>query len=72
MEYLCIILAVLLAAAIIKIVIMKIAAKEIADQLGEKMNMDTNTPVTLSSADRDMPPCCKSQQKSENAQRKTA
>ncbi len=54
MEYLCIILAVLLAAAIIKIVIMKIAAKEIADQLGEKMNMDTNTPVTLSSADRDM------------------
>ena len=54
MEYLCILLTVLLAAALIKIIIMKIAAKEIAEHLGEKLSMDTNTLVTLSSVDRDM------------------
>lgn len=54
MGYLCIALAVLLIAALIKIIIMKKSAKEISRQLSEKIHTETNTYITLPSVDRDI------------------
>lgn len=56
--YLPIIACVLLAAAVtvllIKIYLMKISAREIAEKLSEKLSEDTNTLIDISSGDRDM------------------
>lgn len=54
MGYLCIALAVLLIAALIKIIIMKKSAREISRQFSEKLYIETNTLITLPSTDRDI------------------
>ena len=52
---LCVMILVALAAAFaVKIIVMKLAAREIARQISEKMDSDTNTLIDISSADRDM------------------
>lgn len=54
MGHLCITLAVLLIAALIKIIIMKKSAREISRQFSEKLYIETNTLITLPSTDRDI------------------
>ena len=45
---------VIIAALAIKIYLMKRSAVEIKEQIGEKLTQDTNTPICISSTDRDM------------------
>ena len=45
---------VIIAALAIKIHLMKRSAVEIKEQIGEKLTQDTNTPICISSTDRDM------------------
>lgn len=51
---LCVILGLSAAALTVKIIIMKKTAREIASQITEKIDSDTNTPIVISSVDRDM------------------
>lgn len=50
----CALLAVLVIILLIKIYLMKKAAREIKERLAEKLASDTNTLITISSADKDM------------------
>lgn len=58
MESICIVLAVVFGITalvlLIKIYLMKKAAREIGEKLSEKLNTDTNTLIDISSADKDM------------------
>ncbi len=47
-------LGILLAAAVIKIILLKKTAHEIADAFADKMQTDTNTVIDISSRDKDM------------------
>lgn len=49
-----VILSVLCAALLIKVVIMKLSAREITEKLNEKLSCDTNTLIDLATSDRDM------------------
>lgn len=47
-------LAILLTAAVVKIIILKKSAREIADEFADRLDNDTNTLIDISSHDRDM------------------
>ncbi len=47
-------LGILLAAAVIKIILLKKTAHDIADSFADKLNTDTNTVIGISSRDKDM------------------
>lgn len=51
---LCILLTIAVILLLIKIYLMKISAREIAEKLSEKLSADTNTLIDISSGDRDM------------------
>lgn len=51
---LCVIFGILTAAFAVKIIVMKITTREIARQITEKLDSDTNTLIDISSVDRDM------------------
>lgn len=53
-EILLIVLGAAVIALVIKIIVMKSSAREIAKKLSEKLSADTNTLIDISSSDRDM------------------
>ncbi len=53
-EILLLVLGAAVIALIIKIIVMKSSAREIAEKLSDKLSADTNTLIDISSADRDM------------------
>ncbi len=50
----CFVLGAAVIALVIKIIVMKGSAREIAEKLSEKLSADTNTLIDISSGDRDM------------------
>ena len=51
---LCVVFGILAAAFAVKIIVMKTTTREIARQITEKLDSDTNTLIDISSVDRDM------------------